>query len=136
MRAGMGRAIPTLDDVDYVARVLGRHQCRRAVEDAFDELHDVLEDVWLTDAAVGPDDVWERAGLSIPVARRGLQRLLAAREVEGLAVQENPVDRPAGAEVEAGGELIGMLACRRPVRDCEEALAEVEQKDRVVVGLR
>src|SRR5207247_7716566 len=129
-------ALPALDDVDHVPRVIGRHRCRRAVEDAVDELDDVLEDVWLSDAAVGPNAVWQRASLSIPIARRGLDRMLAAGEVEGLTVQENPVDRTAGAAVEAGRELVGMPACRRPVRDREEAGAKVERKDRVVVRLR
>jgi hypothetical protein len=57
---------------------------------------------WLGQLAVRADDVRQQPDLFFSVRRR-----------EGFAVEENALDRPARAEVDAGGELIGMTPRRR-----------------------
>ena len=65
-----------------------------------------------------------------------MPRELAARVVERLAVQGQPGDGARRAEVRAAeAEIVGETAGGRPVDDCEEAVAEVEQHDGVVVGV-
>ena len=100
-----------------------------------DELHDVLEDVRLGDLAMRPDDVREHAHLPVPVGRRRAERQLAAGEVERLAVEQDAADLAVRSEVAGGREVLDHGSARRAVRDREGAVAEVEQRDGVVVHL-
>ncbi len=80
-------------------------------------------------------DVRQHAHLVVPVGDRRSQRQLAPREVERLAVEQHPVKHAGRAVERAGAELRVGLAGGGAVRHREQRVAEVDQQDRVVVGL-
>src|SRR5258706_2938640 len=130
--AGRRRVVGRLDDVDHMASVLRCHRRGLARADPIHQLHDVLEDVLLLDRAVRADDMRQQPLLARP-ARRLVGDLFAG-VVERLAVELAPDDRTTRPE-EAGVEALRYAAGRGAVGQREQTVAEIEQDERIVVGV-
>src|SRR4029453_5470982 len=115
-----------------MARMLGRHRRGSILANPVHQLHDILVHVLLANLAVRTDDMREQP-LRAVAAWRLVGELLAGVR-ERLAVEGAPDDRTAGPK-EARAETLDDAASRRAVGQREQAVAEVEQHERAVVGL-
>src|SRR5579885_2511062 len=131
--AGLGGAVGRLDDLDDVAGVLRRDDTGLIVANPVHQLHHVFVDVLLLYVSVGANDVRQHP-LAADPAHRGLFGEIPSGIVKWLAVELQSGDRPLGAEI-AAGEAVVDAPVRRSVGQHKQALAEVEQHQRVVVGI-